>query len=378
MEGKPLLQSFLHIPEPQYIDSWEEIEGDCGMHPKDAQRDPIAEQAAMQQLIELGYIDKPDENVEKRIENTVNESRFYLARVLMNKNKFAEALPILEDLNEKKKNTVRYAYRLAKCLDSLGRINEASEVVESIIHYEEEIRPIEEINQLKKHIEDSEKKIKEEKEKVKSGENKDPKAEEKIKFMQEQLQRIKNHKKPKEGKREYPQLFLLKGTLEYAKKNYKTALEFLDKAQKADPKLPQLHQQLGNVYLKVRRRNDAEQSFLKALENDPENPQAHLGLAQVYFRKKEYEMSAEYSLNAVGLLYHFPRAHLMLGMALAKLGMYDRAIEAFRVSLKMAPGLIAAHRYLAYIYDIQLKDKEKADIHLEAIKKLREKTAVKE
>ena len=111
------------------------------------------------------------------------------------------------------------------------------------------------------------------------------------------------------------------------------------------------------------------------MENDPENPQAHLGLAQVYFRKKEYETSAEFALNAVGLLYHFPRAHLMLGMALAKLKMFDRAIEAFQVTLKMAPGLIAAHKYLAYIYEFQLKEKSKADEHIEAIKKLRAKNA---
>lgn len=372
MEGKPLIQSFYQIPEPQYIDSWEEVEGDCGMHPADAQRDPIAEQAAMQQLIELGYIDKPEENVNKQIEKTVNESRFYLARVLMNKGNYSEALPIIEELYEKNQTTVRYAYRYAKCLDNLGRINESSEIVEKIIHYEENIKPIDDAKKIKEIITHLEKKLKEEKENIKSNKDEDDKAKQRKKILEEQIERRKRQqeKLKQEGKREYAHLFLLKGTLEYSKKNYKTALEFLDKAFKSDPKLPQLHQQLGFTYLKMRRREDAEQAFFKALENDPENPQAHLGLAQVYFRKREYEQSAEYSLNAVGLLYHFPRAHVMLGMALAKLKMYDRAIEAFKVALKMAPGLIAAHRYLAYIYDIQLKDKENADIHLDAIKKL--------
>jgi len=66
IEGKPLLQAFENLPKPNYIDSWEEIEGDCGMHPVDIQRDPIAEQAAMNQLIELGYIEKPDERLNFR------------------------------------------------------------------------------------------------------------------------------------------------------------------------------------------------------------------------------------------------------------------------------------------------------------------------
>lgn len=314
MPGKPLVQAFEVIPEIQYIESWEELEGDCGMHPKDIQRDPIAEQAAMQQLIELGYIQKPDENVAKNIENTVNESRFYLARVYMNKDNYSDALPILEDLYKKHPEQIRYAFRYAKCLESLNRPDDSFKVVDKIIEKEE---------------------------------------------------------------KEYPQLFLLQGTLEFAKKNYKQALTYLEKAEKADSKLPQLYQQIGFVYLNMRRPKDARAAFYKALENDPENAQAHYGLSQTMFRLKEYEKSAEFALNAVGLLYHFPRAHLTLGMALAKLGMYDRAVEAFEVSLKMAPGLIAAHRYLSYIYLVKLKDKTKSELHIEAIKNIRERSKVK-
>ncbi len=310
ISGKPLVQAFEDIPEIQYIDSWEDIEGECGMHPKDMQRDPIAEQAAMQQLMELGYIQKPDENVAKNIENTVNESRFYLARVYMNKDNYHDALPILKDLYSRYPNQIRYAFNYAKCLESLNKLDESFSVVEKII---------------------------------------------------------------KDEKKEYPQLFLLEGTLEYAKKNYKQALSYLRKAEKADPKLPQLYQQIGFVYLRMRRPKDAEAAFYKALENDPENAQAHYGLAQTMFRLRKYEKSAGYSLNAVGLLYHFPMAHLRLGMALSKLGMFERAIEAFEVSLKMAPGLIAAHKYLSYIYLIKLKEKDKADIHIAAIKQLRER-----
>lgn len=358
MEGKPLIQAFEKPIETQYIDSWEEIEGDCGMHPKDMQRDPIAEKAAMDQLIELGYIEKPDENIEKQIEKTVDESQFYLARVLMNKNKFLEASTILEELYKKDQNVVRYAFRLAKCYDALGRVDEASEIVEKIIDYEEHVRPKEAAKEFEKFVEEA--KAKAEKE----GKPFDEKA-------------ILEKKPDPDKKGEYPQLFLLKGTLELAKKNYNEALKNLYRAEKADPRLPQLHQQIGNVYLRMRRTNDAERAFDKALEIDPESAQANLGMSNVMFRKKDYEASAEYALDAIGLLYHFPAAHLNLGIALAKMAMYERAIEAFRVSLTMAPGLIRAHRYLAYIYEYRLKDKEKADEHIKIMKKLREKTEEK-
>lgn len=310
MEGKPLLDIFEETPTCGYVDSWEEIEGECGMHSKDIQRDPIAEYAAMQQLVELGYIEKPEENIQKNIEKIVDESQFYLARVYMHKGLFSNALPILEELYKKDSKVVRYAYRYAKCLDSLGKVEEANEIVTRIIENEE---------------------------------------------------------------KEYPALFLLKGTLEYAKKNYVESLKFLESAEKVDPKLPQLYQQIGYVYLKMRRLNDAERAFQKAIEHDPENAHSHFGLGQVLYKKKDYENSANCFLNAVGLQYNFPRAHITLGIALAKLEMYDRAIEAFEVCLKFDPGFIAAHRYLSYIYDIKLKNTEKADRHIKALNNFRDK-----
>lgn len=338
MEGKSVVQAFENPPEINYVDSWEEIDGVCGMHPEDMKRDPLAEKAAMDQLIELGYIEKPEENIAVQIEKTVDENRYYLSRVLMNKDKHSEALPLLGELYHKDEKVIRYAFQYAKCLDALGRTDEASEVVELIIAGEEAASG--EITEAE------------------AGENSD----------------LKPAVKPK---REYPQLYLLKGTLEYARGNNEVALEYLFKAEQSDPRLPQLHQQLGNVYLKMRRIDEAERAFLKALEIDPESHIAHLGLSEVMMRKKDYESAASYALDSVGLLYHNPRAHLNLGIVLAKLGMYERAAQALEVSVAIVPGIMRAHRLLAYIYMVKLRDQEKADRHIEVIKKLRENTGEK-
>ena len=51
----------------------------------------------MEQLIELGYVERPDENAEKAIQKTVAENNYYLARAIHGR-KTEEAVQILEGL----------------------------------------------------------------------------------------------------------------------------------------------------------------------------------------------------------------------------------------------------------------------------------------
>jgi hypothetical protein len=58
-------------------------------------------------------------------------------------------------------------------------------------------------------------------------------------------------------------------------------------------------------------------------------------------------------------------------MALARLGQYKRAAEAFEVVLAMAPGLKRAHRILKQLYTRRLSQPEKADQHAQILEMLR-------
>jgi len=53
---------------------------------------------------------------------------------------------------------------------------------------------------------------------------------------------------------------------------------------------------------------------------------------------------------AVGLRHDFPEAHFQLGAVLSRRGWYDRAIQAFEITLRMRPGFVLAHRYLSKIH----------------------------
>ncbi len=350
MDGKPLVQAFEKSVEPEYIPSWEDVEGECGMLPENVQQDPYAEQEAMEQLIALGYIEKPDENQQKAVEKTLAETQFYLARVYINKNMYADALPILQKLYQNYDDQTRYAFHLAKCYQALGQIAESRKIVESAIEKEKET---------------SIKRIDEE---MKAGDKEKEKAEKKA-IDPGKLQKMKAFRKSQIENN--PQFDLLRGSLDMAEKKFTSALEFLLKAEKAQPHMPNLHQQIGQSYLRMGRLDDAERAFLKALDIDPDSFAAHDGLAQVHLRKRNHEEAASWALNAVGLLYHYPLAHYHLGTALMRMGQFDRAAQAFEVCAVMAPGFRRVHRMLTFIYYRKLNQLDKAAEHQVILDELR-------
>jgi predicted AlkP superfamily phosphohydrolase/phosphomutase len=71
MDGKVLEQIFKEKIKPEYIESWERVEGNSGSHPLELQQDPVAAKEAMQQLIDLGYIEAPSEDNAKTIEKVI-------------------------------------------------------------------------------------------------------------------------------------------------------------------------------------------------------------------------------------------------------------------------------------------------------------------
>ena len=56
-------------------------------HPADRQEDLYAAHEAMEQLIELGYVEDRMRNAEKAIQKTVAENNYYLARALHTRTK---------------------------------------------------------------------------------------------------------------------------------------------------------------------------------------------------------------------------------------------------------------------------------------------------
>ena len=162
--------------------------------------------------------------------------------------------------------------------------------------------------------------------------------------------------------------FLLRANLECKSKNFDAGLELLQQAEAIDSSSPTLQNQLGLTRLRLRQPEIAEVAFRKAIDLDPDDAQAHLGVALCRLRARQYEEAADSALRAIGLRFDLALAHYTLGVALARLGQDDRAIQAFETCLRYQPGWNPAHRYLLVLRRRQPDGAADAERHREFLR----------
>jgi predicted AlkP superfamily phosphohydrolase/phosphomutase/tetratricopeptide (TPR) repeat protein len=348
MDGRVLVQAFDEAPAIDRIPSWEQVPGECGMHPADLRMDPAAAQAVLQQFVALGYIQKPNENQEKAVASAVREANYNLARVYLDARRPPEALPLLEGL-VKGSDEARFRQHLAQCHYMLGQRNEAKRILEDLI-----------ANPPKPP----------EPEKGATGQDTAPGqaappagSEAPADAADGKLRAAGPQPESEVAASPRPWADWLIGVIHFEEGNTADALACLLRAEQSDPRLPNLHLRIGETYLRRQQLEDAERAFRRALEIDGDSPEAHLGLSQVYLRRRRNEDAAEEALVAVGLQHFLPLGHYALGVALARLGHPHRAILAFETSLSMLPGLVNAHRWLAALQSRPGGELEKAAAH---------------
>jgi tetratricopeptide (TPR) repeat protein len=299
MDGLPLITAFDKPVQPDGVASWEEAPGATGRGQTDSD-DPWAEQAVIDQLVALGYIEPPGEDQQKAIERTVRESRYYLARVHLSMGRTAEALPLLEKLYAAAPDQRRYALRLAQAYRDTDRLADCRRVVEAIIEREET---------------------------------------------------------------RFPALDLLEGTLLLAEERPAEALACFRRAEAEASQRQGVYQRLGDAYLQLEDWAAAERAFGRALAIDPENAAAHRGLARALLAQDKGVAAVDAALRSVEIRYFQPRAHFLLGQALQQIEAYDEAAAAYQVAVAQAPGMAAAHVQLAQLYAQRLDDPIRAATH---------------
>ncbi len=127
------------------------------------------------------------------------------------------------------------------------------------------------------------------------------------------------------------------------------ALAELDEVRRTEPENPQLLRELAEVFLALRRWDEAEQAARRLLALDPGDTRAHLALARCLLHGGRPREAVEAALDAVGLQYGAPRAHFLLGAARARCGQFEAAETALANCLRLAPSHRPAARHLARV-----------------------------
>ncbi len=352
MDGAPLITAFQEDIKFDIIKSWEDVPGYSGMHPKEIQEDPIIAQEALKQLIELGYIEEPNEDSQKAAEQAEFENRYNLARSFIGAGNYLKAKEIFEDLHLKEKNEIRIISRLADTYKNLGEYSVCRNFINSIsVNLNSLIRPEQEmINIMNESI--PENISKDEKEKI-----------------------IKQRKKILSFNREIKQVLfsfkLVLAEIDVIEGNFESGIQQLKELETKIPQQKSIFIKIGNIYLKAGKYDDAITNFEKVLQLDEESFQGFLGIAHANLKKKNFENAAENALNAISLIYYFPLAHYYLGEALYQLKDYENAANAFEVTLTMAPDYGKARNLLIEIYTEKLKQPIKAQKHKEYFEKVK-------
>ena len=307
MSGRVLKEAFLDQPPDRRIPSWEDVPGDDGMHPREAVPEDDADAAAaLQQLADLGYIEQPDQNLERQLKSTRIHQQLNLARVYLSTGRPGDAIGCIRKIIDEAPR-LRFAQLfLAQALFQAGRIAECRELVEKLLPAEQQ----------------------------------------------------------------GPLVDFFRANLLLAEGDTERALAKLLELEPRTRALPRVSIKIGRLYLRLRRWEDAERAFRSALEADPNLALAHNGLANALNGRGRFQQAAEAALEAVGLHYEAPSAHFNLGVALASTGRYPRAIQAFETCLSLRPNTPLAHEWLAAIHDRALADPIQAGQHRDRARNL--------
>jgi tetratricopeptide (TPR) repeat protein len=305
MDGKILLGAFDGTVSIQIVPSWDSVSGpeNPGMHPPDMRVDPFEQQAALQQLVELGYISPPSADAAKAIADAKLEAQYNL---VLSEIEVApdRAIGLAEALFAEHPNLERVRALKVVAEIKLGRFTTAAETLGN------------DADQLPG------------------------------------LQPVDRH--------------LALTTVALGLRDYEAAERHLIEALKTGSDIPTVHIKLGELHAGRRDWNAAQRAYERAIELDPDSAAGHFGLGQSYLHRGNNQRAMDEMLQAIQRLHDFPEAHLNLGVALTRLGLNEQAVKALLTALRLQPRLIAAHRFLAVVQK-RLGHESHAQYHKNAI-----------
>ena len=349
MDGKPLVNAFETPHQIQSIPSWEDVEGEDGSHPEEMRLNSQESTESLKQLVELGYIEAQDKDMQQNVLRSKRELDFNLAQSYMDAHYYLDALRVLNELLEHHSEELRYYQLKTRALLAIQKTDEAEKCLRKLFDQKKKnnIQAKSALKALRKKHGDNIKKYK-------------PKI--RIKYNEILAQSRWNHTAAK----------LMLATVLQNQEKYEESIKFYRLAAKGFKDDPSFLCAFAKAFFFAGYHRKANYRYNQALKLDPENIPAFVGKAQVCLDLGRYKECTDLALEAIGLQFELPFGHYLLGESLKRMHDYKNAEGALQMALKQAPFFIFAHEALIDIYKHHLIDVSKMKFHREQIKKAQE------
>jgi tetratricopeptide (TPR) repeat protein len=358
MDGKTLINAFENPTLPMPIPSWDDVPGEDGRHDPSRQYDSAESAASLKQLVDLGYIAPPGDDVRKNVDDCLCENRYNLARTYMDAGRPDLAVDLLRELLAGDPEQGRFHHHLVHCFLQQADHAAATRALDEFDRAAADFAP-RAIAELKRRRAE--------------------KPDEELAQDRQDADRLEMHQRRELAEKAsgfvFDRLFLrTRITLAQAKGKKKIAArEMLEQVARGAGRRQAPAQFLAEGFAAVGEEERALEYLRRARRADPENWRA-LGLeARIHYGAKRFEKAAGCAVESLSLIYFQPTLHLLLGSSLRHLGDDARAERECLVALAQMPGLANAHAELARVMRRQKRFGEAA-LHLAQAQQLRNQT----
>lgn len=141
-----------------------------------------------------------------------------------------------------------------------------------------------------------------------------------------------------------------KGLDRKAKGKEDDALKSFQEAVSLAPDFYEAHNELGVLYRRAGRLDEAEKEFIRAHELNQNSADPLINLSSLYIDENDPDRAVKIGEEAVKTNSRSASAFFNLGLALYKIAMLDRAEAALKKALELAPKMFQVHLLLANVY----------------------------
>ncbi|MCB0435709.1 MAG: alkaline phosphatase family protein [Mangrovimonas sp.] len=276
MDGKVAMDIFKETKTVNFIKSWEHVKGDFGELQTNNASNLLSDEETMQQLIELGYVEKADVKTENAVKKTRCDLKHNLARVYLGKKKYKESRAILLELIlEENIDLSPYYMDLITIGIEMGNFDEAEVYIEKLKGEETEVKY---------------------------------------------------------------SIFLSEASILMGKGKFVKALEILEAAKsEGRENNPEIWFKIGAINHSLGKFEKAQEAYEKAIELEPDKAKYHTALAENLIELNQYEEAVDFALTSIELVKYQPKAHYVLGRALEKFGDLENAQKAYEMASRLMP-----------------------------------------